>query len=73
MLIRTSIFTGITMLALASFDSSAQQTMPKKYDQTCLDNAGKAYIQCMASATSQKDKQSCQDKKVEAEKNCKLK
>ncbi len=71
MFIRLLSFAGCTMLALVSLESSAQ-TMKPKYDRTCLDNAGKAYIQCMADARSEQSKNDCQKEKEAAEKNCKI-
>ena len=61
------------LVAITSAGTFAQK-MPDKWDQTCLDDAGKRYITCMAaSGTSQTAKQTCQKTMDDEKKLCKKK
>ena len=52
----------------------AQLKMPDKFDQKCLDEAGKRYVSCMAnSGKSEVAKQKCGDTMAEEKKMCKKK
>ena len=66
--------TGLSLLVALALSGGplVAQTMKPKYDQKCLEDAGKAYIACMANATSEPAKEDCTKQKVAAEKKCKL-
>jgi hypothetical protein len=59
-------------MAIAVGTSHGQKMIKEKYDKTCLDNAGKKFITCNASAgTSEKAKQACQKTMDDEKKLCK--
>lgn len=64
--------TFFLMLFVGVVCSAAAQTMPKKWDDKCLEEARKAYINCMAGARSESAKDTCEKDKVSAEKRCKI-
>ncbi len=66
------LIVGLFAVAAVTTSSPVAQTMKPRYDQKCLDEAGKAYIRCMARATTEVAKDQCGKEKVEAEKKCKL-
>lgn len=62
-----------TVTAGVVFNASAQ-TMPKKYDDKCLENARKEYVACIArSGGNMSAQQQCDKEKVAAEAQCKIK
>ncbi len=72
-MIRNSSPVFVAIIAFAWSGIAGAQTMPDKWDQKCLDDAGRRFIQCNASATSQSAKQQCQKTMDEEKKQCKKK
>jgi len=71
---RTCIKLSVACLGVSAALAASAQSMPEKYDQKCLDDAGKRYITCMAnSGTSEPKKQSCQETMAAEKKQCKKK
>lgn len=64
----------LVTLATGSMVNSTAQTMPKKYDEKCLESARKEYVSCMAkSGGSLSAQDQCDKDKVKAEAACKIK
>ena len=64
----------VALVAFSCSGIAGAQTMPNKWDQKCLDDAGKMYIKCMASTgTNESAKEQCKKDMNNEKKQCKKK